>query len=134
ALFLEKSYGISIDDASLIIEATKQLNDDELLLRPVLVTGAMIASHLIAYDQAEDHTGALTRFSNLILHSPERDFGDSLSGRGLRQWRQMEMIARRWRHEYDEALELSDLLESTPHSMAVKDLLFAPHGDGHWPG
>lgn len=133
-LFLEKWYGIDQNDAQQIIEAAQRLSDEELLNLPVLVTAAMVASQLLKNLDSQDHAAGLERFANLMIQSPESAIGASLTGQRLRHWRLMEMIARRWRREYDSALELSDLLESRSTTASLRDSLFSSGDDGLWPG
>ncbi|WP_164512913.1 helix-turn-helix transcriptional regulator [Leucobacter chromiireducens] len=133
-LFLDKWYGIDAGDAQRIIEATRHLADDKLLQRPVLVTAAIVSLQRLSAEQPADHAGALHRFAALVLAFPESSIGASLTGVRLRQWRLMEMIARRWRREYDAALELSSLLAENSGSLSLSGMLFRPDGDGLWPG
>ncbi len=133
-LFRDKWYGIDKRDGQQIIDAAQDLSDEELLNRPVLVTAAIVALQLHANADSRDHAVGLERFANLMIQSPERAMGATLTGQPLRHWRIMEMIARRWRREYDAALALSDLLEERTATTSLRESLFPAPVDGLWPG
>jgi LuxR family transcriptional regulator, maltose regulon positive regulatory protein len=104
ALVQERWYGLGDDDARRILDAISGLTDAELLDRPHLLTGAVIANDLLRAESTAtggDRSTLLERYSVVAENAEHRN--DT-------RWLMIRMIAARWRGDLDQALALSDRL------------------------
>lgn len=133
ALLLARWFDLDVSLATKILDAVAHLADRELLDRPYLLTGAVIAHGLVspaASDDTGDRARMLERFSS-VAHAATSRGGIRLEST---QWLLIRMIAARWRGDLDHAFTLSQRLARTSSSSGVRGALLDDDYEVNRPG
>lgn len=131
AIVRERWYAIGEADAREIVAAVEQLSDAELLERPQLLVGAVIALNLITGTAGGgDRASLLERYSNVV----EIAAASRAVQRDQPRWWVIRMIAARWKGDLDRALDLSDRLGRSASALGVRAALLDEAHDVDRPG
>lgn len=133
ALLLARWYDLDVPLATTILDAVGELADRELLDRPYLLTGAVLALELVtpaARHENGDRARMLERFSSVAQAATSRGRGRLEST----QWLLIRMIAARWRGDLDHAFALSQRLARTSSSSGVRSALLDDDHEVNRPG
>lgn len=127
-LVRQRWYGLDRNDAQTILDAAARLTEEELLDRPHVLTGAVIASDLLRAGSSEkggDRSALLERYSIVAA---------SAANRNDPRWLMIRMIAARWKGDLDQALALSERLSQRGGSAGVHAALLDDSDEVSRPG
>lgn len=133
ALLRERWYDIDESHARLIVDAVRDVSESDLLDRPVLLIGAVIAVDLLrstVNGASGDRAELLERFSNVAQSALARTPSD----RNTTLWLVLRMIAARWRGDLDQAVAVSDHLGRIATGGGVRALILEERHEIDQPG
>jgi len=133
ATLLERWYDLDRGEAEFILDAVARLPDQELLDRPHLLTGAVVARDLVDVHGPEirgDRSALLQRYSDVVDVATSRLGGE----RSTPRWLMIRMIAARWKGDLALASELSEKIAHTTTPKSIRSALLDEEEELHRPG
>jgi len=132
-MFLERWYCIEPGDAQAVLDVVSRMTDRELLDRPHLLTGAVIATDLLGPAESQhggDRAELLERYSHIAdaagqLAANSDGWSTTTGSCGAtRRWLLIRMIAARWRGDFNQASALSERLAPLAAHTGIRELAF----------